>query len=312
MVLMGLFLTGCTQHQQLPLPDLKRELMGDLTATSKTMEVDGRRMHWLEAGEGRPVVLLHGWTCSGYFWKPILPLLQNHCRVLAPDLPGHGLSGKKEDSYLPREQADRILAWLSAIGVESFFLVGHSMGGEISVRMAHGAADRVEGMVLISAIGLTDNPGMIPWYCKLANTSLFRRPSTWFFSEPMLRVSANLCMTGPDHTPDPVCVRDVVLSNTNTREDTNALLLTTRDGLFCEFVDDKLDAMSLPVLCVWGDADLVVPKALGEQYAAALPNAELLVVEGSGHMVPWEAPDVVSGAILSAMEKGGEPALPRK
>jgi len=297
----GLF----TRHERLAPEALEAALMRGLKAESKQCDISGHRIHWVEAGDGTPLVLIHGWTCSGFFWKPIIPRLKDAFRVLAPDLPGHGLSSKEEASYLPEAQAQRLLEWLTAIGVDRFVLVGHSMGGEIAARMALAAPERVEGLVLASAIGLKMVWESLPWYGRLSLTPAARKIANLFFTEKAMVRTNRLFMTGPGRPAYPECARDVVLANTNTPDDVKALTHTTRDGLFQDFLDHRLADLNLPVLCIWGEVDKVVPLEVGERYARLLPHARLAKVPGTGHMLPWEEPDFMASEIrgFSKMEK---------
>jgi len=287
-----------TRHEGLAPEDLKEVLMGDLKAESKQCDTSGHRIHWIEAGDGPPLVLIHGWTCSGFFWKPIIPRLKDSFRVLAPDLTGHGLSSKSEASYLPEAQAHRLLEWLTAIRVDQFVLVGHSMGGEVATRMALAAPDRVKSLVLASAIGLKMAWESLPWYGRLSLTPAARKVSNWFFTEEAMARTNRLFMTGPSRPAYPECARDVVLTNTNTPDDLNTLTRTTRDGLFQDFLDHRLAELNLPALCIWGEDDKVVPLKVGERYARLIPHARLAQVPGTGHMLPWEEPDFMASEIL--------------
>lgn len=293
-----------TRHQGLAPEALEAALMGALKAESKQCDISGHCIHWLEAGDGPPLVLIHGWTCSSFFWKPIIPRLKGSFRVLAPDLPGHGLSSKEEASYLPEAQARRLLKWLTAIGVNRFVLVGHSMGGEIAARMALAAPERVEGLVLASAIGLKMVWESLPWYGRLSLTPAARKVSNWFFTEGAMARTKRLFMTGPGRPEYPECARDVVLTNTNTPDDLKTLTRTTRDGLFQDFLDHRLTELNLPALCIWGENDKVVPLGVGERYARLLPHARLAQVPGTGHMLPWEEPDFMASEILEFAKTG--------
>lgn len=287
-----------TQHEGMAPEALEAALMGNLKAEAGQCHISGHRIHWIESGDGPPIVLIHGWTCSGFFWKPIIPRLEGSFRVLAPDLPGHGLSSKKETSYLPEAQAQRLLEWLTAIGVDRFVLVGHSMGGEIAARMALAAPDRVHTLVLAGAIGLAEAWERLPWYGRLSLTPAARKISNWFVTEKAMARTTRLFMTGPGRPAYPECTRDVVLANTNTPDDLKALTRTTRDGLFQEFLDHRLAELTLPVLCIWGENDKVVPLGVGTQYARMLPHARLAQIPGTGHMLPWEEPDFMASEIL--------------
>lgn len=287
-----------TRHGRLTPEKLEEALMGDFKGESIREAIQGHDIHWLEAGDGPPLVLVHGWSCSGFFWKPMLPLFKDGYRVLAPDLPGHGLSAKDEKSYLPELQATRLLEWLSAIGVDRFFLVGHSMGGEIAARMALTAPDRVRGLVLAGAIGLSQVAEQLPWYARLILSPMGQHIVTRFFTEKNLSRTHRLFMTGPGRPDYPECTRDIVLTNTNTPCDLKALALTTRDGLFRDFLDRRAPEIRTPTLCIWGEADKLVPPSAGEAYARLIPGARLTRIPRTGHMIPWEEPGLMAEEVL--------------
>jgi len=293
-----------TRHEGLAPETLEMALMGDLQAESKTCEVGGHGIHWLEVGDGPPLVLVHGWSCSGFFWKPMIPLLKERYRVLAPDLPGHGLSSKNYDSYLPEKQATRLLEWLSAIGVDRFVLVGHSMGGEIAARMALNAPDRVLSLVLAGAIGLNQVRDELPWYARLGLTPMAQKIARRFFTEKALTRSHRLFMTGPGRPPYPECIRDIVLANTNTPHDLATFTRTTHDGLFQDFLDQRVSRINLPVLCLCGEMDKLVPLSAGEGYARLIPRAHLARIPATGHMIPWEEPERMASEIIGFAEEG--------
>ncbi|VFQ44270.1 alpha/beta fold hydrolase [Desulfoluna butyratoxydans] len=292
-----------TRHRGLAPETLETALMGDLEARSTTCEVNDHGIHWIEAGDGPPLVLVHGWSCSGYFWKPMIPLFKEKYRVLAPDLPGHGLSSKEHDSYLPEKQAERLLAWLSEIGVERFTLVGHSMGGEIAARMALQAPERVQTLTLAGAIGLKQVLDRLPWYARLALAPVTQKVINRFLTEKALARSHRLFMTGPGRPDYPECTRDIILTNTNTPLDLATLNQTTRDGLFRDFLDGRATGISLPTLCIWGEVDKLVPLSAGEEYARLIPDAHLAKIPATGHMIPWEEPERMASEIIGFDEQ---------
>ena len=288
-----------THHPGLTPEALKKTLMGDIDAESKHCEIGGGHpLHWLEAGEGPVLVLIHGWSASGFFWKPLLPLLKRSFRVLAPDLPGHGLSSKDDDSYLPVLQAQRLLEWLTAIHVETFTVVGHSMGGEIATRMALEAPERIERMVLVDAIGLKKVKRELPWFGQLGLKPPLLKLSDLFFSELAMKRTIRLFMTGTGRPDYPEGARDIVLTNANTPHDLATYARTTRDGLFKDFVDHRLAKIRPPVLCLWGTEDKLVPPRIGKIFASSIPDARYTELPGTGHLLPWEEPECMAEKII--------------
>lgn len=117
-------------------------------------EVNGSPIAWVELGKGRPLVLLHGLGDSNRSWRRAAPLLANQFRVLMPDLPGHGLSGRPDAPYTLAWYADTLLAWMDAIGLEDVDLCGHSFGGGIAQWMVLADTSRVRTLALVAAGGL--------------------------------------------------------------------------------------------------------------------------------------------------------------
>lgn len=119
---------------------------------------DGTRLRIVETppGEGPPIVLVHGWGCSAFTWRHILPqVVAAGRRAIAVDLPGHGLSDKPdaEAAYTTGEMARAVLELLDAEGWDEVVLVGHSMGGAIAREVALAAPSRIAALALLAPAG---------------------------------------------------------------------------------------------------------------------------------------------------------------
>lgn len=120
-------------------------------AVHRYVDVGSTRWHYLQAGSGDPVVLLHGMLESAWAWRYQIPALATEYRVIVPDLKGFGLSGKEEGDYSFAAVAGEIAQLLSSIGVERFRLVGHDWGALIAARLGADHPHRVVGYVHVSA-----------------------------------------------------------------------------------------------------------------------------------------------------------------
>jgi haloalkane dehalogenase len=109
-------------------------------------------MHYEEAGDGNPIVLLHGNPTSSFLWRKVVPGLVGEGRVLAPDLIGMGRSGKPDIAYRFVEHARYLDAWFDALALEHVTLVGHDWGGALGFHWARRHPDRVAAVALMETI----------------------------------------------------------------------------------------------------------------------------------------------------------------
>jgi pimeloyl-ACP methyl ester carboxylesterase len=250
---------------------------------------------YLEAGEGPPIVLLHGLGATAASMLPTLAELARDHRVLAPDLPGFGDSAKPVRDYDAGFFASWLLAFLDAVGVERAVLVGNSMGGRIALEAGLRAARRVEGLVLLApslafkrfreatplvrllAAELGAVPIMVPRALVLgALRMLFARPErlrdAWYEAavDEFVRVfgSARARMAFFS------AARQIYLEEAYGD-----------DGFW-----DRLPALSPPAFFLWGDQDQLVPARFAPHVTAVLPAVRSQVLEDCGHVPQFELP----------------------
>ena len=107
--------------------------MNEINVSHHYLDVDGIKWHWVEQGEGTPIVLLHGIPESWQCWKHQIPSLSKQFRVIAIDLKGYGKSGKEDGDYSMTAVASEIIKLLNHIEVSNFHLAGHDWGVAISI-----------------------------------------------------------------------------------------------------------------------------------------------------------------------------------
>jgi pimeloyl-ACP methyl ester carboxylesterase len=275
---------------------------GSSQADSVWTSLRDGRLHHLEAGSGPPVILLHGGTGGGANWfRQIGPLSQRY-RVLAPDLPGFGLSDPVSPAApLGRAAAQVLLEWMTVHEVDDALVVGTSFGGLSAVRLAQGAAAR-----RISRLLLLDSAGFgrrIHPAVRLAATAPLtacavrptRRGTRYVLQWLLTRHAASL----------PLTIRDALvefLYATGRRAGTWYLARTLRlfvgpHGQREVFTRAELAAITQPVSVVWGGRDRLLPVAHAQRAGRSIPGATVRVLAGAGHSPNWEAPAEVVAAI---------------
>ncbi len=138
--------------------------MSTTSLTHHTTVVNDVRLHYVTAGHGDPVVLLHGWPQTWYQWRKIIPALAERYAVIAPDMRGLGDSAKPATGYDKRTVADDIYQLVRKLGFQRIFLVGHDWGGPVSYAYACAHPDDVRRLVIldvpIPGAGLEELPQM--------------------------------------------------------------------------------------------------------------------------------------------------------
>ena len=117
--------------------------MSEMNVSHHYLDVDGIKWHWVEQGEGTPIVLLHGIPESWQCWKHQIPSLSKQFRVIAIDLKGYGKSSKEDGDYSMTAVASEIIKLLNHIKVSNFHLAGHDWGVAISDNIINQAPERV-------------------------------------------------------------------------------------------------------------------------------------------------------------------------
>jgi len=153
------------------LPTLAQPQTGANTSVSHTAEVEGVKLHYLTAGHGPAVVLLHGYTQTSRMWRPLIPQLASRFTVIAPDLPGIGDSEIPKDGLDMKAAAIRIHALAKSLGVTKARVVGHDIGLMVAYAYAAQFPAEVEKLVVMDAF----LPGVAGW------EGVYNNPNMWHF-----------------------------------------------------------------------------------------------------------------------------------
>ncbi|PKL37490.1 MAG: hypothetical protein CVV44_14160 [Spirochaetae bacterium HGW-Spirochaetae-1] len=280
--------------------DIKKEVQKTGIAESHFIKIESRSIHYLEAGRGEPMILIHGWLCWGAYWKKMIPHLKDSYHLYAPDLLGHGLSDKPLDekiSYNTEAQAKRILAMMDALSIKSAYIVGHSMGGEIAAKMAILAPERVRGLVLICAAGMKETPKRLPWYIRTGRFLHIESPAGSMLNETMIRWFVPGLMFYKENPMPEEFVEDIKMTNLSGKKDRKAMVRVTKEGLFQDFLDKRTAAITMPTLIISAKYDRVVVPEMGERYHKLIPQSQYLLIDRAAHMAPWEEAEQISTEI---------------
>ena len=254
---------------------------------SRTVQVAGHRVHYLAEGpaNGPVVVLVHGLGASAEHWSNLAPYLaQSGFRVYIPDLIGYGRSEQPADfSYSVCDEAAVVVGFMDALDLKQVELGGWSMGGWIAALVATQHPDRVSRLMLFDSAGLNVPPTF--------DTSLFI-PST------AAQLDQLKALLSPQPQPIPAFIARDILRNFRLNgwvvERALATMLTAQD-----VVDNVLPQLKMPVLLVWGSLDRVTPLSDGDIMHRLIPQSQLDVFAGCGHMAPSECSAEVGPKVVA-------------
>lgn len=264
----------------------------DLIATAEVDTVLGRTpVKYVELGEGPPILLVHGLAGSWRNWLENIPALADQHRVVAIDLPGFG------ESPLPRQPISmpgygEVVAALARdldLGPETT-LVGHSMGGLVSVEAVLGAPELFGQICLVASAGITNlktrrrqkevTKRLMKAFQPFASVDPERG-----FRRPRLRAARFAGVIAHPDRLDPEILWELAAYGLRAPG-----LLQAAYGLAGHDLRGRLTEVRQPTLLIWGTRDLLVPVGAGRSFHKRIPDSELVVLPDTGHMIQMERP----------------------
>ena len=249
-----------------------------------TQDVAGFRIGYDEGGteHDSTVLLIHGFSADRDVWTRFAGGLRDR-HLLIPDLPGHGRTPFTPGAgYSAPAQADRLVAFLDAVGVERVHVIGNSMGGFIAATLALRAPERVDSLALVDAAGLrVTAPSTLSRMLEAGrNPFLLDDPSEF---------DAFYAMTMAKAPFMPGIVRRAIAHEYVARRDQLA-------EIFSDFhhgpdmLDTRLGEIAVPTWVAWGRQDQLLDVSAATAYADGIPDAQLTIYDDLGHMPMFEAP----------------------
>lgn len=274
--------------------------------TDRFAHVNGTMLHYLIAGKGDPVILMHGYAENSHMWRPLIPELAKTHTVIAPDLRGFGLSAKPAGGYTKKVMAQDIHALATALGFRRATIVGHDIGLMVAYAYAAQYSTEVDRIVLMDAF----LPGVGDW------KSVWLLRDLWhfhFYGETPLKLVRGRERIYFEHFwNDFAADRNHSLSEADRRfyAASYALPGAMRAGFevfrafeqdakdFAEFAQTKL---RMPMLVLTGEK--ASGNTLIEQARLVDTNVEGVIIKGSGHWLMEEAPDQVIPKLVAFINK---------
>ncbi|MBS2022942.1 MAG: alpha/beta hydrolase [Deltaproteobacteria bacterium] len=302
--------------QQLPyadVPDVPRLPHRYFETAQRHVLVPSRHfgevgVHTRTHGRGPPLVLIHGFMTTSYSWRYMLDLLGAHFTLHLPDLVGAGRSDKPDRSYGPEELASFIGEWMRAAGVHGAPVLGNSLGGYLSMRLALQDPKAISRLVNLHSPGLPTGrmwalkvlSSLIPFKHEVVRGLVWRDPARWvhknvhYFDESLKSRQEHTEYAAPLRTSEGVRAF-------------SRMLFETVDVSEMSRFRERLRALGgkfpIPLQLLYADRDPMVPPAVGDTLHALLPQAEFVRISHTSHFAHVDTPALVAEKVLPFFQR---------
>jgi pimeloyl-ACP methyl ester carboxylesterase len=284
------------------------------------VDAGGLRMHVAEAGQGDPLVLLHGWPQHWYVWRHQIPVLAQHYRVICPDLRGLGWTDTPPRGYEKENMAADVVNLLDALGLDRVKLIGHDWGGWCGFLICLRHPERVERFVALNIPP--------PWGGKISLQSLLGLPRFWYqwlLASPLgpwilrnrpgfLRFIFTAATPRKDTWSDEELDEFIEpLREPERARSTQQIYRTFTLKEFPKLVRGAYNSFRLttPTLLLFGAKDFAISTKFLQGYEPYVDDFRLELVPDTGHFIVDEKPELVSERVLEFLGVG-KPAARRR
>lgn len=238
-------------------------------------------VHYEVFGRGRPVILLHGWLGSWGLWQETMAQLGRTYRTYALDFWGFGESGTKRDSYAVQDFVSLVEQFMEQLGIQRAPLVGHSMGGTVSLSVAIQYPQRVSKVVVIGSPVVGSS---LSWLLKLFG----RRAVAYVIYHNLWALKLGFKLLAPLYSRDP---RWSEMMNRDISRTTMESFLLSIASLRRTDLRPYLHEINIPVLGMYGDKDIVVHPAQWKLIKRGISHPSIARFKNAGHFIMLDEPE---------------------
>ncbi len=233
------------------------------------LTIDGRRVSYIDEGEGPVVLLLHGWGVQAETYRLLINHLRGYCRVVAPDLPGFGGSEEPPVPWAVDDYVEFAVRFTEALGITEAVLMGHSNGGRILIKLLsrNPCPLTVHKAVLLDAAGIPPKHGA-GYYIRVYSYKAFKKGMNTRLMKKLF--------------PGAIEKAQQKLGSADYRQ-ASPLMRQTMSLALREDLTDCLPRIQASTLLIWGELDDATPLSDGQRMEQLIPDAGLVVLKGCGH-----------------------------
>ena len=295
----------CSQNQQKPM----KELLSDYEFNTCTTTLDGLEINYVKEGNGEKTLLfVHGLSSNSDAWSKNIADLKNDYTCIALDLPGYGKSSKPDADYTASYFADIVHQFIKKLALKNIVLIGHSMGGQASVKLATTYPSDIEKLILVAPAGLEQ------FSEASANlmTSFFTVASVKNTTD--VQIEKNYALNfyvQPEEVSKMIEDRKQIKEASDFDAHCEAIVKSV-SGMLNDPVYNDLEQISQKTLVIFGDQDMLIPnryfnptlttEAVGNVALQKIKSSKLEFIKDAGHFVQFEKPKEVNALIKQFVE----------
>jgi len=263
-----------------------------------SITTDQGNVHYEVYGRGKPVILLHGWLGSWGLWQETMTYLGAFYRTYALDFWGFGESGKKRASYAVQDFVSLVDQFMEHLGIISAPLVGHSMGGTVSLSVAAQYPQRVSKVVVVGSPIIGSSLTFLPKILGKRPIAVLLFHAMWAFRIGMRMYSPLICKD-----PRFPSMMDKDLTKTTVES-----FLLSISSLRRTDLRPSLSQIKIPAMGMYGDKDIIVHPDQWQPMLKGIPHARIERFPKAGHFIMLDDPDPFVHKLKDFLDEGKIPA----
>ncbi|MCK0124034.1 alpha/beta hydrolase [Gelidibacter sp. F2691] len=287
-----------------------KELLSDYDFQGHKITLNDLEVNYIKEGSGeKTLVFVHGLSSNADAWSKNIEALKTTYTCVALDLPGYGKSSKPDVNYTPTYFAEVVFQFIEKLKLQNVVLIGHSMGGQASVKLASQHPEAIKKLVLVAPAGLEQ---FSEASAKMMASFLTAESVKNTSEAQIVKNYALNFYEQPEEVSKMIADRIRIIEASDFDAHCNAIVKSV-SGMLHDPITNDLQAVSQPTLVIFGDQDMLIPnryfnptlttKTVGEIALNQIKNARLEFVENAGHFVQFEKPSEINALIHEFIEE---------
>ncbi len=254
----------------------------------KKLQVLGIETNYKVAGQGIPLLILHGWGGSSDSWQKVIEILEKeNVKIIAPDFPGFGKSKTPSQAWNLQNFVEWVKEFLENLKIDKFFLLGHSFGGRVAIKFSLNFPEKIKALILVNSAGIKLKWGMkekVIYYLALLGNAIFAKNFLRRFKDKARNLFYRIFRD-----------RDYGKAKQQMKE--------TMKKIIDEDLLPELSKIKVKTFILWGEKDNVVPLKYGKIMNEKIENSELIIFPNLRHSPHLESPEELSKKLIEILKR---------